>query len=492
MTTSDITGEGVTGDGAGAERVTDDGATGERVTGDGATGERVTGDDAADGSPVAEPSGGVPPEVAARLVRALDRAPSMFVTLIDANMHSAWLSTSATWITGTDPVSRPGRHALERIHPDDVPRLIHGMEQLRAVPPRGGTGVPVVEPLRYRIRRPDDTWITVEAFAQNLLEDPEVQGLLVMGRRVGGELDGVGHVVDLLVSDAALPCVLAACADLVPHYLGAAAVVGLVDGDVVVGTPAGSPVGRLAADERWWRDAVGDCKTRTTAGFAGFPDDLAAEAYDAGFRSVWVVPLTDATSGDALGAVVAWVRLDVELNIATEDGLRQAARLATLVIGEQRRHEALRREAMTDPLTGLGNRSALRRRLDADHSPVTVALVDLDGFKPVNDTHGHEVGDEVLRVVGRRLLAAVREDDCVVRFGGDEFAVVFADGTTPDGVSRATERIAAAIGTPLEAAGGLTLAVTASIGVATAPPTEVVPLADRALYQAKARRDTPR
>ena len=123
---------------------------------------------------------------------------------------------------------------------------------------------------------------------------------------------------------------------------------------------------------------------------------------------------------------------------------------------------------------------------------MTVALVDLDGFKPVNDTHGHEVGDEVLRVVGRRLLAAVREDDCVVRFGGDEFAVVFADGTTPDGVSRATERIAAAIGTPLEAAGGLTLAVTASIGVASAPPTEVVPLADRALYQAKARRDTPR
>jgi diguanylate cyclase (GGDEF)-like protein len=476
VTTSEVTGEGATGDGARAGVTRDD----------------ATGDGAAGGIPAAAEASPVPPEVAARLVRALDRAPSMFVTLVDADMHSAWLSTSATWVTGTDPVSRPGRHALEHIHPDDVPRLIHGMEQLRAVPPRGETGVPVFEPMRYRIRRPDDTWMTVEAFAQNLLEDPDVQGLLVMGRRVGGGLDGVGHVVDLLVTDAALPCVLAACADLVPHYLGAAAVVGLVDGDVVVGTPAGSPVERLSTDERWWREAVADGKARTAAGFAGFPDDLAAEACEAGFHSVWVVPLTDPTSGDALGAVVTWVRLDVELNIATEDGLLQAARLATLVIGEQRRHEALRREAMTDPLTGLGNRSALRRRLDADDGPVTVALVDLDGFKPVNDTHGHEVGDEVLRVVGRRLLAAVREDDCVVRFGGDEFAVVFADGTTPDGVSRATERLAAAIGTPVEAAGGVTLTVTASVGVATAPATEVVPLADRALYKAKARRDTLR
>lgn len=204
--------------------------------------------------PSAAPPNDVPPDVAARLVQALDRAPSAFVTLIDADMRSRWLSRSATWITGTDPDSRPGRDALERIHPDDVERLAHGLAQLRAADrPAGGAGVPVLEPLRYRIRRPDDTWITVEAFVLNLLDDPVVEGLVVVGRPVGGELDGVGHVVDLLTADAPLPQVLAACANLVPHYLGPAAVVALVDDEPVVGVRSGSPAELLAVDDRWWR-----------------------------------------------------------------------------------------------------------------------------------------------------------------------------------------------------------------------------------------------
>ena len=433
------------------------------------------------------PASTVPPDVAARLVRALDRAPSLFVTLIDADMHSAWLSTSATWITGTDPVARPGRHALERVHPDDAPRLVHGMAQLRKAARKDGNTVPVLEPLRYRIQRPDDTWITVESVAQNLLDDPEVNGLLVFGRPVGGRLDGIGHVIDLLVDGAPLPDVLAACADLVPPYVGSAAVIGLVGDAVVVGAPAGSPAERLSADDAWWRDAVADGRPRVSGTFDGVPDDLAAAATAEGFRSSWVEPLTDPSSGDVIGAVVTWVRLKVEPNIGTEAGLRQAARLATLVLGEERRHEVLRREAMTDPLTGLGNRTALRRRLDTATDPVTLGLIDLDGFKPVNDTHGHDVGDEVLRTVARRLLGAVREEDCVVRFGGDEFAVVFADGSTAEGIRGSTSRIRAAIEAPIVAKNGRTVVVGASIGVATAAVAEVVELADRALYEAKGR-----
>jgi diguanylate cyclase (GGDEF)-like protein len=426
------------------------------------------------------------------LVRALDRTPVAFVTLIDADMRSSWLSHSATWVTGTDPTIRPGRDALERVHPDDVERITHAIAQLRAAGGEDGSGVPVLEPLRYRIRRPDDTWITVESMVHNLLDDPVVRGLLVIGRPVGDDLDGVGHVVDLLTADAPLANVLAACAGLVPPYLGSAAVVGLIDGEAVVGAQPGSAAERLVADARWWRPTVADGRDRTPADFAGFLDDLVAPARAAGFRSAWVLPLAEASTGDVVGCVVVWVRLGVELNIATEHGIRQAKRLATLVMGEQRRQHALRRAAVTDPLTGVGNRSALRRRLDAACGPVTLAIIDLDDFKPVNDTYGHDVGDAVLRQVAERIAGTVREDDLVVRFGGDEFAIVFADGEPIEGpspgLSRTTRRVVAAIEQPVALDGGPAIRVGASVGVATAVAGEVVHLADAALYEAKNRK----
>jgi diguanylate cyclase (GGDEF)-like protein len=253
----------------------------------------------------------------------------------------------------------------------------------------------------------------------------------------------------------------------------------------VVAPALGGAAERLVTDERWWRATVEDGKARTGAGFADHAPDLADKARAEGFRSAWTHPLREPSSDEVVGCVVVWTRLDVELNVGTEDGLSHSARLATLVIGEQRRQAALRRQALTDPLTGLGNREALRRRLDEAAGVVTLALLDLDGFKPVNDTHGHDVGDRVLEVVAQRLLGTVREGDLVVRFGGDEFAVVFADDMSPEGVTATAERLRAAVTGPIAVPGGPTLNVGISVGVATATSADVVPLADRALYEAK-------
>lgn len=434
----------------------------------------------------------IPPDIAAQVLRALDRSPATFTVLIGSDLRTRWMSKSSEWLSGTDRTKRQGRESIERVHPDDVPEIMEAFRQLSeantAMP-----GVPVNEPLRYRVGSEEDGWITREALVHNMLHDPAVDGLLLVVRPVPGALDGVGHVIELLVADAPLEEVLTACADLVPVYLGAAAVVGLVDGEAIVGATTGDPaVPALATDPRWWQQTLEDGKPRAPIDFLEFPDDIATRARAAGFLSAWMLPITEQLSGEVVGCLAVWVRITYELNIGTDYSLRQARRLASLVIGEQRRHQALDRAAVTDPLTGVGNRSALRRRLDAAGDAVSLAFVDLDDFKSVNDTHGHDAGDVVLRTVARRLEESVREDDLVVRLGGDEFAVVLADGTPVDGIDLLVQRVLSAIERPVELDSGASVAVRASVGIATGAPNEVVHAADKALYASKRRNPSSR
>jgi diguanylate cyclase (GGDEF)-like protein len=426
--------------------------------------------------------GGVPADIATRLVRALDTSPSTVVALVSDDLRNLWVSRSVAWVVGGDPDTAMKQEPLTRVHPDDVPRLLLGLAQAKAAAPADGPSLRMVEPLRFRVERPDGGWLMLESLVINLLDDPVVNGLVAIVRPVGGEVEGVGRVVDLLVADAPLREVLAACAGLVPEYLGSAAVVGIRDGRPVVGAPAGTAAERLSVDDRWWRDTLIDGRPRTAMDHAGFPDDLAVRARDAGFRSTWVVPLCD-VADEVFGCLVVWVRIAAEPNITNETGLRQAERLAGLVIGEQRRLDALRHEALTDPLTRVANRSALQARFDASADPLTVAIIDLDGFKSVNDTHGHEAGDAVLQVVAQRIVGAVRQDDLVVRLGGDEFAV----GTPAEGMVRSMGRVIDSIGSPIQL-GSLTVSVGASAGLATGRPPEVMQEADRALYDAKGTR----
>ena len=158
--------------------------------------------------------------------------------------------------------------------------------------------------------------------------------------------------------------------------------------------------------------------------------------------------------------------------------------------------EELRRRADHDPLTGLPNRHRLNdwfgqglgRRGASDH--FAFHYIDLDNFKPVNDTWGHAVGDEVLRVVAQRLQQAVRRDDLVVRMGGDEFAVVQTGIGDRSDIRVLAEKLLTAICTPVNALGHA-IEVGASIGVAVCTGKDwtvrdISSDADAALYQAKA------
>jgi diguanylate cyclase (GGDEF)-like protein/PAS domain S-box-containing protein len=170
------------------------------------------------------------------------------------------------------------------------------------------------------------------------------------------------------------------------------------------------------------------------------------------------------------------------------------------VDARKRREDDLERRATSDELTGLPNRSALLRALAERLAPGVrtpppgLLFLDLDGFKAVNDSAGHAVGDEVLVEVGRRLRSAVRAEDLVCRLGGDEFVVLF---DVPDGAGDAAAdrvaRLQEAMREPVRTSAG-PRAVSASIGTGQAAlgedPSAVLARADAAMYDSKARRPT--
>jgi diguanylate cyclase (GGDEF)-like protein len=147
------------------------------------------------------------------------------------------------------------------------------------------------------------------------------------------------------------------------------------------------------------------------------------------------------------------------------------------------------RLSRTDDLTGLGNRRAVMEKLaDADERPVALMLIDLNGFKAVNDTFGHPEGDRLLTQVGRRLVGVLPDSDLVARLGGDEFAIVF-ESSDLAAVTRSAEAVVAAMATPLPIA-DLGLTVSLAIGLAASSPervdgTELMRRADVAMYSAK-------
>ena len=160
-----------------------------------------------------------------------------------------------------------------------------------------------------------------------------------------------------------------------------------------------------------------------------------------------------------------------------------------------------RYEADTDPLTGLANRRALERTLDRRAGPasarsrsVGLLMLDLDGFKAINDTHGHAAGDEALREVARRLRRCVRERDLVARLGGDEFVVVLTDlGGRAEAVEDSMTRIREALAHPI-AFNGTSLGLGVAIGVAMFPAdggnaADLLAHADRGMYAAKSARN---
>ena len=212
---------------------------------------------------------------------------------------------------------------------------------------------------------------------------------------------------------------------------------------------------------------------------ARFPPDTVCATPGPHVDQFWLAVIVAAATFAFLGATMLILTIDVRLAHQLDEA---NARIAAL--------------AREDPLTGLANRRTFLEHLDSAFAAYTrgksdfaVLFLDLDGFKEINDTLGHAAGDALIVEVAKRLQRAVRRDDVVARFGGDEFAVLQRNLNTPGDAGTVAEKIGATVAEGYTI-GADEVAVTMSIGIAqvterTTSPSELMVQADLALYSAK-------
>ena len=202
--------------------------------------------------------------------------------------------------------------------------------------------------------------------------------------------------------------------------------------------------------------------------------------------------------GNVVGVVALYDRIDGRaFDPADEDALRTLAGQASIAVDNVHLHQEAERLSTTDPLTGLWNfrylSMSLAREIERStrfDRPLAVLMLDLDHFKPVNDTYGHARGDAVLRELAHRVQEQIREVDTFARYGGEEFVVVLPE-TSVEGAAQLAERICAAVRRePFRSEGEEPLDITVSIGGAAFPDhgssaATLMRAADKALYIAK-------
>lgn len=215
-----------------------------------------------------------------------------------------------------------------------------------------------------------------------------------------------------------------------------------------------------------------------------------------GYRSCWSTPILS-HQGAVLGVFAMYSMTVREPTEAETRLIDFTTRIAGIAIERKLAEDRIHFMANHDVLTGLPNRALLEDRLSQAilyaqryDRWVTVVFIDLDNFKLVNDTLGHNAGDELLKTVASRMVECVRATDTVVRLGGDEFVIVLFDQpTNVDLISETLQKIRTAIAEPIQL-GAHRLRAAASIGIASYPkdgtsPDTLLANADAAMYRAK-------
>ncbi|MBF8222126.1 GGDEF domain-containing protein [Halomonas sp. 328] len=215
-------------------------------------------------------------------------------------------------------------------------------------------------------------------------------------------------------------------------------------------------------------------------------------AIQATYRAWWRYPLLSEDRRRVLGDLWVLVTEPVHPGPAEDNFLTSLAQTAAFAMERQDQFEALRERAEVDPLTGLANRRQLAEAMegalaDRHGRPPALILIDLDDFKAINDTHGHQAGDALLVAVAERLRGSLRDGDTIARLGGDEFLVVIP-GASAESAQQIADKLFEALRPPV-AWQGERLRISPSMGVILAeadePASRLLQRVDAAMYRAK-------
>ena len=402
-----------------------------------------------------EDRGPIAPLTQRRLEAVLD-AMQEVVVVVGPDGRNRFANQAMQTVLGYPPEEVLGTSTIDRIHPDDRDRALAAFGSIIH---EGGASVT----FRYRALHKSGHWLPCEAKGTNLLHDPAVHGLVITVRDLSEELAATARFQQ--IADNAT--------------------------DVIY---------RMRFEPLSF-EYVNDAVTRVT-GLS--PSEIMADPHDVIARII---------HPDDLPKVARYLARDftaphmdtVELRWVHTSGRHTWAEHRFSILrhpdGTPRLIDAIARDISTlkaieqelsalaqqDDLTGLPNRRALldiiRDRIDADGA-VGVLFIDLDGFKEVNDSLGHDAGDHLLVAVAGRLSANIRADDVVVRFAGDEFVVL----TDEDSVPWLADRLLHELDQPFGLYAGIahiSASIGTAIGRASDEPTALLRRADQAMYDAK-------
>jgi diguanylate cyclase (GGDEF)-like protein/PAS domain S-box-containing protein len=380
-----------------------------------------------------------------------------------------------------------GSDVLAVVAPEDVDRaagtIVWGMEH----PEHRPSAV-------FRFLHADGHRVTFDVLGVSYLEDPAV-GLLVGFAREAEDRDQIDRFLEVTVAGAPFEEVLEPLLSTMRRPTWALGSVVLYDrGDGTwTSVHSGLPPLLRAADpdhpEGPWDEAVATGERQIHSNLDALPEPLRSAAVAAGYRAVWAVPIAD-PGHERDTCLVVWSDFATAPKLGQGVVFERTTRLLALAVGHRHQRDLLTYAATHDVLTGLLNRTGLDEATrTGSELGQAVLLVDLDGFKAVNDEWGHEAGDQVLRTAAERLRAATRPTDLVARIGGDEFLVVARDVEAIADVAAAlAERLVQRLADPMHISGEI-VDVSASVGVAVGRPdtdtTALMREADAALYEAK-------
>ncbi len=395
------------------------------------------------------------------------RHQSDIVTVVDFDGVVRYISPNSDRLIGFTAEELVGTSGIDNIHRDDIDALMAGLgEQL--------TSGSEPKPFEYRQRCRDGSWLWLEATGRALPAEFGMDAVIVNARDIS-------------------------------ERVRAAAAEQEAEGrfrEAFATSPLGITFADLDGRLTWVNHALTE--------IVGIPEPELVEMRFQDFSSKAELRVERGETARLLRGEIESFR--VEKRYEHPDGrtvwgllhvslLRDAERRPTQLLGQledvtERKHVEMRltHDVLHDPLTGLLNRAGLRDQVDVawagrcEDTPIAVLFGDLDGFKLVNDTLGHDAGDEVLVHVAQRLLASVRAGDVVARWGGDEFVVLCPSVRSAEEATKVADRIRPALDSQFRIGPG-PVEIAISIGVALDSgqplPDLLIKDADAAARQAK-------